>query len=56
MVGVPAGALDSDPGVRPEFAFYTESAAGWCAPEVTGGAYAQMPPSEFLAEFMGRLR
>ena len=56
VVGVPAGALDSDPGVRPEVAFYAESMAPWCVAEVTGKAYAQAPPPEFLDEFMSRLR
>ncbi|HXQ15467.1 MAG TPA: GFA family protein [Caulobacteraceae bacterium] len=56
VVGVPAGALDSDPGVRPEVAFYAASDAPWCVAEVTGKAYAQAPPPEFLDEFMSRLR
>jgi hypothetical protein len=55
-VAVPAGALDADPGVRPEVAFYAESTAPWCVAEVTGKVYAQSPPPEDLRELMWKLR
>ena len=50
VVTVPAGALDADPGVRPEVAFYAASTAPWCVAEVTGKTYAQLPPPESWAE------
>jgi hypothetical protein len=56
VVTVPAGGLDSDPGVRPEVAFYAGSSPPWCVAEVTGKAFAQLPPPEFWGEFMSKLR
>jgi hypothetical protein len=54
-VRVPGGALDEDPGVRPDIVLFADSAPAWCAVEVASRRFADTGPPELWGEVMRRL-
>ncbi len=54
-VRVPAGALDSDPGVVPEVLLYAERSAPWCDPEAAGERFADTGPPAYWRKVGARL-
>ena len=45
MVMIPAGALDQDPGLRPQAHIYVDSKANWVEIEDDFTQFAEMPPA-----------
>lgn len=54
-VRVPAGALDSDPGVRPNVVLHADSRALWCANEAPEHRFADSGPQEFWRKALAAL-
>lgn len=54
VFAVPAGTLDDDPGVTPEFNIYTERKRGWATIDQSIDSLPQQGSAEFWQEFMRR--
>jgi hypothetical protein len=54
-VRVPGGALDADPGTKPDTILFTGSKAGWCANEAPANSFADAGPQEFWRTALARL-
>lgn len=54
-VRVPGGALDEDPGVRPEIALFADGCAAWCAADAAPRRFADTGPPELWADVVRRL-
>src|SRR5262249_46524777 len=52
---VPGGALDDDPGVRPDVTLFNTSRAEWCSVETPTNAFADAGPQSFWAGVIGQL-
>ena len=46
-VRVPAGALDADPGIKPDVVIYSASRAGWCANNAPEYSFKDAGPQDF---------
>ncbi len=54
-IRVPGGALDEDPGVRPDIVLFTDGEAGWCAIDAEARRFADAGPPELWAGVVRRL-
>ena len=54
-VRVPAGAMDTDPGVKPDAVLYSSSRAGWCANDAPEHSFADAGPQAFWNKALMRL-
>ena len=54
-VRVPAGALDADPGVKPNAVLYSGSRADWCANDVPEQSFTDAGPQDFWRKALMRL-
>ncbi len=53
-VSIPAGTLDNDPGIRPEFHVFTGSKASWHEINDDLPSFEELPQAEQLAKLTGR--
>ena len=54
-VRVPGGALDEDPGVRPDVVLFADRGAAWCAADAASRRFADSGPPELWADVVRRL-
>ena len=54
-VRVPGGALDADPGVKPDIRLYASSRASWCANDAPEYSFDDAGPQEFWRKALMRL-
>ena len=54
-VRVPAGALDDDPGVRPDVVLHSEKKVEWCSTDAPANVFADSGPQDFWRRALMRL-
>jgi hypothetical protein len=54
-VRVPGGALDEDPGTRPDVVLFEPSKAGWCGLDTATQRFEDLGPAEFWRPIVIRL-
>jgi hypothetical protein len=54
-VRVPGGALDADPGIKPDTVLYASSRAAWCSAETPANSFDDAGPQDFWRRALARL-